>query len=143
MNTADLQASVGTAPDPDLDLHPSPRGDLSLQIPAMPKDTNPDNDIFGGWVVSQMDLAAEITARQVAKGRVATVSIHQLTFMRPIEVGDLVSCYTNVTNIGGSSIHIEVEVWVKTSGEPEPQKVTEGVFVFVAIDENRRTRRIR
>ena len=108
----------------------------------MPRDTNPDNDIFGGWVVSQMDLAAEITARKVAKGRVTTISIHQLSFLRPIEVGDMVSCYTNVTNIGSSSINIDVEVWVRPPEELEPHKVTEGTFVFVAIDKNRRTRRI-
>ncbi|WP_281646741.1 acyl-CoA thioesterase [Parendozoicomonas sp. Alg238-R29] len=126
----------------DDDINPGPSGELTLQIPAMPRDTNPDNDIFGGWVVSQMDMAAEITARAVAKGRVTTVAIHQLTFLRPIEVGDMVSCYTTVTNVGSSSIHIEVCVWVRTAKEQEPQKVTEGTFVFVAIDENRRTRRV-
>lgn len=129
--------------DLDADINPSPNGELALQIPAMPRDTNPDNDIFGGWVVSQMDLAAEITARKVAKGRVTTVSIHQLTFLRPIEVGDMVSCYTNVTNVGSSSVHIDVEVWVRSTADQEPNKVTEGTFVFVAIDKNRRTRRIR
>ena len=127
----------------DADLYPTPNGELALQIPAMPRDTNPDNDIFGGWVVSQMDLAAEITARKVAKGRVTTVSIHQLTFLRPIEVGDMVSCYTNVTNVGSSSVHIDVEVWVRSASDQEPNKVTEGTFVFVAIDKTRRTRRIR
>ena len=128
--------------DTEADLDPSPQGELTLQVSAMPKDTNPDNDIFGGWVVSKMDLAAEITARHIAKGRVATISIHQLNFLRPIDVGDMVSCYTHVTNIGCSSIHIDVEVWVRPSKEREPMKVTEGTFVFVAIDENRRTRRI-
>ncbi|CAM3479176.1 acyl-CoA thioesterase [Parendozoicomonas haliclonae] len=129
--------------DAESDALPAPQGELTLQIPAMPRDTNPDNDIFGGWVVSQMDLAAEITARRVAKGRVTTISIHQLNFLRPIEVGDMVSCYTNVTNIGGSSIHIDVEVWVQPPAEQVPHKVTDGTFVFVAIDANRRTRRIR
>ena len=138
MTIAELQADLL----PDSDHNPAPQGELALQVPAMPRDTNPDNDIFGGWVVSQMDLAAEITARKVARGRVATVSIHQLTFMRPIEVGDMVSCYTDVTNIGASSVHIDVEVWIRGPADAELHKVTEGTFVFVAIDEDRRTRRI-
>ncbi len=138
MNTLELES----VSDLDADISPSPQGELTLLVPAMPRDTNPDNDIFGGWVVSQMDLAAEITARKVAKGRVTTISIHQLSFLRPIEVGDMVSCYTNVTNIGSSSINIDVEVWVRPPEELEPHKVTEGTFVFVAIDKNRRTRRI-
>ena len=138
MNTMEL----GSLTDPEADMSPLPQGELTLQVPAMPRDTNPDNDIFGGWVVSQMDLAAEITARRVAKGRVTTISIHQLNFLRPIEVGDMVSCYTDITNIGSSSIYIDVEVWIRQPKEQDPLKVTEGTFVFVAIDQNRRTRRI-
>ncbi|MCL6268398.1 acyl-CoA thioesterase [Sansalvadorimonas sp. 2012CJ34-2] len=129
--------------DKEVDLNPEPQGELTLQVAALPKDTNQDRDILGGWVVSQMDLAAEVTARKIADGRVATVAIHQLTFIRPIEVGDMVCCYTNVTSIGSSSIHIDVEVWVRPAAGQHSHKVTEGTFVFVAIDDNRRTRRIR
>ncbi len=121
---------------------PHPEGELTLRVQAMPRDTNPDNDIFGGWVVSQMDLAAEMSARQVAHGRVATVAIDKLVFMRPIEVGDVVSFYTIVSSTGRSSIQVQVEAWTRNPVADEEHKVTEGNFVFVAIDVNRRTRKI-
>ena len=126
----------------DIDITPSPRGKLALQTVAMPKDTNATGDIFGGWLLSQMDIAALITAGEVANGRAATVAIDSMTFLTPVHVGAVVSCYCDVLEIGRSSVRILVEVWIKSKQDGEPMKVTEGEFVFVAIDENGRTRAI-
>jgi len=121
---------------------PAPKGELTLQTVAMPKDTNATGDIFGGWLLSQMDLAGGVAAATVAKGRVATVAIDQMTFMVPLKVGSLVSCYAQVLGTGRSSIQVEVEVWTTNPVTQSQSKVTEGVFVFVAIDENGRTRAV-
>jgi acyl-CoA thioesterase YciA len=126
----------------DIDTTPTPRGKLALQTVAMPKDTNATGDIFGGWLLSQMDIAALITAGEVANGRAATVAIDSMTFLTPVHVGAVVSCYCDVLEIGRSSVRILVEVWIKSKQDGEPMKVTEGEFVFVAIDENGRTRAI-
>lgn len=128
--------------DSELDDTPTPRGELSLQTLAMPKDTNSAGDIFGGWLVQQMDLAAMITATRIAKGRAATVAINGMAFYMPVQVGSVISCYTDVLEIGRSSIRINVEVWITRRLETERMKVTEGEFVFVAIDEKGRTRHI-
>jgi acyl-CoA thioesterase YciA len=109
---------------------------------AMPKDTNANGDIFGGWLLSQMDIAGMITASDVANGRVATVAINGMAFLTPVHVGAVVSCYCDVLEIGRSSIRIIVEVWIVSQQDREPIKVTEGEFVYVAIDENGRTRAI-
>ena len=122
------------------DEMPTPDGELALQTVAMPADANANGDIFGGWLVSQMDLAASVTAHQLAKGRVATVAIDAMAFIRPVAIGSTVSCYTNVLNIGRSSMEISVEVWARHMTDHEQRKVTEGKFTFVAIDHNRRTR---
>ena len=126
----------------DIDDTPLPQGDLALQTIAMPRDTNANGDIFGGWLLSQMDLAGAITAGEVAEGRVATVAINGMTFLTPVHVGAVVSCYCDVLEIGRSSIRIMVEVWINSRHDGEPLKVTEGEFVFVSIDENGRTRSI-
>ena len=126
----------------DIDDAPVPRGKLALQTVAMPKDTNANGDIFGGWLLSQMDIAALITASEVADGRAATVAIDSMSFLTPVHVGAVVSCYCDVLEIGRSSVSILVEVWINSKLDGEPQKVTEGEFVFVAIDENGRTRAI-
>jgi acyl-CoA thioesterase YciA len=126
----------------DIDSTPVPHGDLALQTVAMPKDTNPVGDIFGGWLLSQMDIAGMIAAGEVAGGRVATVAIEGMAFLTPVHVGAVVSCYCDVLEIGRSSIRIVVEVWINSKHDGEPLKVTEGEFVFVAIDENGRTRAI-
>lgn len=123
-----------------LDDVPCPSGELALQTIAMPADANADGDIFGGWLVSQMDLAGAVTANRLARGRVATVAIDSMVFLRPVAVGSVVSCHTHVLSIGRSSIAIRVEVWARHHSDSEPRKVTEGQFTFVAIDENRRTR---
>lgn len=126
----------------DIDSTPVPHGDLALQTVAMPKDTNPNGDIFGGWLMSQMDIAGMVTAAEVAGGRVATVAIDAMAFLTPVHVGAVVSCYCDVLEIGRSSIRIIVEVWINSQHDGEPIKVTEGEFVFVAIDDNGRTRAI-
>ncbi|MEZ5507262.1 MAG: acyl-CoA thioesterase [Gammaproteobacteria bacterium] len=123
-----------------LDDTPTPNGELALQTIAMPADANADGDIFGGWLVSQMDLAGAVTANRLARGRVATVAVDSMVFLRPVAVGSVISCYTDVLNIGRSSITILVEVWAQHHADREARKVTEGQFTFVAIDENRRTR---
>ena len=126
----------------DIDSSPLPLGDLALQTVAMPKDTNANGDIFGGWLLSQMDIAGGIAAAEVASGRVATVAIDGMAFLTPVHVGAVVTCYTDVLEVGRSSIRIMVEVWINSRHDGEPLKVTEGEFVFVAIDENGRTRTV-
>lgn len=126
----------------DLDKTPAPSGELSLQNVAMPKDTNASGDIFGGWLVSQMDLAGAITAGHIAQGRVATVAIDKMGFMVPVKVGSVVSYFTEVLSIGRSSIQVQVEVWFTKPFEEGMTKVTEGIFVFVAIDDKGNTRSI-
>jgi acyl-CoA thioesterase YciA len=126
----------------DLDDTPKPRGELSLQTVAMPRDTNANGDIFGGWLVSQMDLAAMVAATRVAHGRAVTVAINGMAFYTPVHVGAVVSCYTEVLDIGRSSIRINVEAWITGKDSFEQMKVTEGQFVFVAIDKNGRTRHV-
>ena len=124
----------------DLDDTPKPRGELSLQTVAMPRDTNASGDIFGGWLVSQMDLAAMVAATRIAGGRAVTVAINGMAFYTPVHVGAVVSCYTEVLEIGRSSMRINVEAWITEKDSFEQMKVTEGEFVFVAIDKNGRTR---
>ncbi len=121
---------------PQSNKTPSPQGTLSLQTLAMPKDTNPEGVIFGGWVLSQMDLAAAIYANRLAKAKVATVAISNMTFLKRVDVGATVSCYTDHIHIGNTSMRIQVEVWCETVQSEQPFKVTEGEFVFVALDEN-------
>jgi len=125
-----------------IDTQPLPNGELYLQTIAMPRDTNASGDIFGGWLVSQMDLAGGIAASRLAAGRIATVAIDSMSFMLPVKVGALVSCYCEIVETGRSSIQIAVEVWASYARQPSPTKVTEGRFIFVAIDDNGRTRPI-
>ncbi len=126
--------------DDDLnDDIPMPQGELALQTIAMPADTNASGDIFGGWLVSQMDMAAAIAALKVTQSRVATVAINGMAFLTPVHVGAVISCYTNIVEIGRSSIRINVDVWIKHKTSFEATKVTEGEFVFVAIDDQGRT----
>ncbi len=118
----------------------SPRGELSLRTLAMPRDANPNGDIFGGWVLSQMDIAAGMTASQRARGRVATVAIDAMTFKLPVYVGDILCVYTDIERIGTSSMAIHVAAWVLRDRMGERLKVTEGKFTFVAIDDERKPR---
>lgn len=125
----------------DFDEVPEPRGHLALQTIAMPQDSNWNGDIFGGWLVSQMDLAGAVTARATAEGRVATVAIDGMSFLRPVPVGSVVSCYTDLEDIGRSSMRICVEAWIREDSG-DIAKVTEGMFTFVAIDDQGRTRAV-
>ena len=119
-------------PTEELDSDPLPYGDLALQTIAMPRYTNASGDIFGGWLLSQMDLAGSITASELAGGRVATVAIEGMSFLTPVHVGAVVSCYCDVLETGRSSLRILVEVWINARQDGEPIKVTEGEFIYVA-----------
>jgi acyl-CoA thioesterase YciA len=117
-----------------------PRGEPALRAIAMPGDANPSGDIFGGWVLSQMDLAGGTAASRRARGRVATVAITAMTFHLPVLVGDEVSCYVEIVKIGRTSLTLKVESWSRRGFSGERVKVTEGVFTFVAIGPDRRPR---
>lgn len=123
-----------------LDEEPKPSGTLTLQTQTMPRDTNPQGDVFAGWLMSQMDLAGAILAQSIARGRVTTVAVGSMVFLRPVPVGSTVSCYAEPIEVGRSSIRTMVEVWLTRVDSGEQEKVTEGEFVFVAIDEGGRTR---
>ena len=114
---------------------PSVPGGPHLRTIAMPRDSNPAGDIFGGWTVSQMDLAGATFAAERSGGRVATVSIDAMHFLRPIAVGDEVSCFCAMEEQGKASIKVRIETWTRSRGGQDAEKVTEGIFTFVAIDE--------
>jgi acyl-CoA thioesterase YciA len=118
----------------------APTGEPALRTIAMPADANPNGDIFGGWILSQMDLAGGATAFARANGRVATVAIDAITFHEPVFVGDLVSCYAAIERVGKTSMRIRVDTLVRRRARGEPIKVTEGIFTYVAIDEQGRPR---
>jgi len=103
----------------------------------MPADTNPAGDIFGGWLMSQMDIAGAIVAHQRARGRVATIAVDGMEFHEPVFVGDLVSCYAVITGTGRSSITVDIETTVQRGRTGDIVKVTEGTFTYVALDDNR------
>ena len=107
---------------------------------AMPADTNPEGDIFGGWLMSQMDLAGATLAFDLAKGRCATVAVSEITFLNPVFVGDEVSLFAELLAVGKTSIRVAVEAWRRRRDATEAQQVTKGVFVYVAIDDQRRPR---
>ncbi len=110
-------------------------GTLTTRTMAMPSDTNPAGDIFGGWVLSQMDIAAGICAGQRAQARVATVALDSMSFILPVKVGDILGLYTKVTKVGTTSMTVRVEAWVRRNRIGNREKVTEGHFKFVAIDD--------
>lgn len=112
-----------------------PKGELVIQTIAMPKDTNPSGDIFGGWLMSQMDLGSGILAAKTAKSRVVTVAMEGMSFLEPVQVGDTVACYAWVEKIGRTSMTIPVEVWVRRYMHGRQVRVTRGVFTYVAVDE--------
>lgn len=112
----------------------TPKGELVIQTIAMPKDTNPSGDIFGGWLMSQMDLGSGILASKVAKARVVTVAMEGMSFLQPVRVGDTVACYAWVEHIGRTSMTIPVEAWVRRYKTGETLRVTRAVFTYVALD---------
>ena len=122
------------------DQVPDVPGGPHLRTIAMPRDTNASGAMFGGWTLSQMDLAGGTFAAQRAGGRVVTVSIEAMRFLRPVEVGDEVSCYCTLGNNGDTSIAVRIETWTRDRSGSDAQKVTEGVFTYVALDEDGKPR---
>lgn len=113
---------------------------LVLRTIAMPADTNPRGDIFGGWIMSQMDLGGAIVANKKAGGRCATVAVSEIQFHKPVHIGNVVSCYSEIIKIGTTSITVKVEVYIDKNDVEE--KVTEGIFVYVALDKKNRLRTV-
>jgi acyl-CoA thioesterase YciA len=120
----------------------SPRGDLTVRTIAMPADTNANGDIFGGWVMSRMDQAGGIAGVERARGRVVTIAVEAMTFIRPVRVGDVLEVFTEVESIGRTSMKIHIEAWARRFQTHMREKVTDGTFTFVAIGENGRPRPI-
>ena len=114
------------------------RGRLTTRTLAMPADTNPAGDIFGGWVLSQMDIAAGICAGQRAQTRVATVALEGMSFILPVKVGDILGLYTEIDSVGTTSMTVHVEAWVRRGRIGNREKVIEGKFKFVALDDDGR-----
>ena len=122
-----------------------PNGELVLRTLAMPADTNANGDIFGGWLMSQMDIGGAILAKEIALGRVVTVSVDGITFLKPVAVGDVVCCYARCLKTGTSSITVHIEVWVKkVASEPVGQRyrATDAVFTYVAVDDHNHSRQL-
>ncbi len=119
---------------------PAPAQHAAIRVTAMPADTNANGDIFGGWLMSQMDMGAGLVAARLARGRVATVAMDGMQFLLPVNVGDEVSVYCDVIKQGRTSITISTEAWRRHRFEDEAVKVTEATFTFVAIDDNGRPR---
>ena len=113
-----------------------PEGKLTIRTLAMPADTNPAGDIFGGWVMSQLDIAGAIAASERVRGRTATVAVEAMTFIAPVKVGDVLCVYCQVKHIGTTSISISVEAWVRRQRFHDRAKVTEATFVYVSLDDN-------
>ncbi len=124
------------------DVVPNVPGGPHLRTIAMPRDANASGAIFGGWTLSQMDLAGGTFAAELARGRVATVSIEAMRFLRPVAVGDEVSCYCAAERTGDTSVAVKIETWVRDRASGDAKKVTEGVFTFVALDENGKPRKV-
>jgi len=123
-----------------LDPNKEPSGDLAIRTLAMPANTNPNGDIFGGWVVSQMDLAGLSIIQKLSCGRATTVAIDSMVFMSPVKVGDFICCYGDILRIGRTSVAVKIETWAISIETGCRHQVTEGVFTYVAIDNNGRPR---
>jgi len=117
-----------------------PHGELTVRLIAMPADTNANGDIFGGWVLSQMDQAGGIAAVERAQGRVVTIAVEAMTFIRPVKVGDVLCVYTNVDSVGRTSMKLHIEAWAQRFRSHVREKVTVATFTFVAIDDEGRPR---
>jgi len=128
--------------EPEAQPDAQPRGALAIRTLAMPADANPGGDIFGGWVLSQMDIAGGIVARERARGRVATVAITAMTFHLPVYVGDVLCAYVEIEKVGRTSITTWIEAWALRGKGSGRVRVTEGQFVFVALDESGRPRTV-
>ena len=117
-----------------------PAGDPAIRVLAMPADTNPNGDIFGGWLMAQMDVAGGSVAVARAHGRVATVAVDAMTFHKPVHVGDVVSVYAAVKRVGRTSIQVHVQAWARRARGEVEEMVVEGTYTYVAIDEDRKPR---
>lgn len=117
-----------------------PEGDITIRTVAMPADLNPAGDVFGGWLMAQMDIAGGIAARRLAEGRVVTVAVDAMQFHRPMHVGDELSCYCSIHRVGRTSVAIRIQAWVVRLATPAFEKVTEGLFTYVAVDSDGRPR---
>ena len=122
------------------DLPPPPESQPMIRAIAMPADANPSGDIFGGWLMSQMDLAAANAASRRSRGRCVTVAVDGMVFHEPVFIGDEVSLYCMITRVGRTSMTVRVEAWRRSRTSDTRSKVTEGTFTFVAVDENRKPR---
>ena len=118
------------------DAPAAPHGELSLRTLAMPADTNQNGDIFGGWLLSQMDIAGGIFVGKSFRLRSVTVAIEAMTFRKPVYVGDVVSVFTDAVRVGRTSVSVRVEAWVTRSNDAQMILVTDGTFTYVAIDEH-------
>ncbi len=116
-------------------MNNEPTGKLTIRVVAMPADTNPSGDIFGGWVLSQMDIAGGVAAAQRTKTRVVTVAVNAMTFISPVKVGDVLCIYTKIIKIGTTSITIAIEAWARRDRMEKREKVTEGHFTYVALSD--------
>jgi acyl-CoA thioesterase YciA len=144
MQHVGISSAVSVAPPPETDLpkDDQPKGDLTVRTIAMPADTNANGDIFGGWVLSQMDQAGGIAGVDRAQGRVVTVALDAMTFIRPVRVGDVLCVYTRVSHVGRTSMKIEVEAWARRFCTQVRERVTQATLTFVAVDEAGRPRPI-
>nr|WP_295468956.1 acyl-CoA thioesterase [Mesorhizobium sp.] len=124
------------------DTDAKPAGELVLRTLAMPADTNAAGDIFGGWVMAQMDLACGIRAAERAKGRVVTVAVEKMIFAKPMKVGDTLSIYADITRVGRTSMTLSLEAWAQRYLSDVMEKVTHADFVMVALDDQRKPTRI-
>jgi acyl-CoA thioesterase YciA len=121
----------------------NPTGEMAVRVLAMPSDTNPAGDIFGGWVLSQMDIAGGLVTARISKGRTVTVAINSMTFHKPVLVGDTLCCYVTVEKIGNTSITVKIDSFAKRQFDNDERVlVTEGVFTYVAVTEDRKPRKI-
>jgi acyl-CoA thioesterase YciA len=137
VNDTSSYAPLGTDTDTE------PKGDLCIRTLAMPADTNQNGDIFGGWLLSQMDVGGGVFAAKVAKSRTVTVAIEAMNFRKAVYVGDLVSVYANLVRVGRTSMTVHLEAWVLRRKESQPILVTDGNFTYVSIDDNGRPQAIR
>ena len=117
-----------------------PDREVTMRVMPMPADANHTGDIFGGWIMAQVDIAGAVPAMRVAQGRVATVAVNSFVFKQPVFVGDIVSLYADVVRTGRTSITVSVEVYAQHRSAADAAKVTEAVLTYVAVDDNRRPR---
>ena len=134
--------TVTETPEGIISVGGLPRGELTVRTIAMPADTNANGDIFGGWVMSAMDQAGGIAGVERAEGRVVTVAVEAMTFLRPMKVGDVLCVYTEVESIGRTSMKIHIEAWARRFMTKIREKVTDATFTFVAVDDDGKPRQI-